>query len=107
MSLFGRRLRAARQIAGISQEQLGVMLGLDEATSSTRISRYERGTHTPPFELAEKIASILSLPVEYFYCRDDIVAELMLAIDHMNERERKRMLAYARMTVDAGGEHET
>jgi len=48
-SLFGRRLREARLRAGIAQDKLGVMIGLDEGCSSARMSRYETGVHEPPW----------------------------------------------------------
>jgi transcriptional regulator with XRE-family HTH domain len=41
--VFGTRLREARELAGIPQDKLGVMIGLDESSSSARISRYETG----------------------------------------------------------------
>ena len=70
-TLFGRRLREARLRAGIPQDKLGVMIGMDEGSSSARISRYETGTHEPPFATAEKLATALSVPALYFYCNDD------------------------------------
>lgn len=76
-SLFGKRLREARVRAGIAQDKLGVMIGLDEGCSSARISRYESGVHSPPFALSERIASELKLPVAYFYCKDDRLAEII------------------------------
>ena len=55
-SLFGRRLREARLHVGIPQDKLGVMIGLDESCSSARMSRYESGIHSPPFNTVERIA---------------------------------------------------
>lgn len=76
-SLFGRRLREARLRAGIAQDRLGVMIGLDEGCSSARMSRYENGIHEPPFPVIESIAGILKVPVAYFFCDDDRLAEIM------------------------------
>jgi len=76
-TLFGRRLREARLRAGIPQDKLGVMIGIDEGSSSARISRYETGTHEPPFAIAEKIAHALGTPVAYFYCADDDLAAII------------------------------
>jgi transcriptional regulator with XRE-family HTH domain len=79
-SLFGLRLRAARERANMPQDQLGVLIGLDEGCSSARISRYETGIHQPPFEVAEKLAKVLGVPTVYFYCADVQVAEILLEI---------------------------
>ena len=77
-SLFGLRLRAARERANLPQDRLGVLIGLDEGCSSARISRYETGIHQPSFEVAEKLAEILLVPTAYFYCADDQLADVLL-----------------------------
>lgn len=94
-SLFGRRLREARLRAGIAQDQLGVMIGLDEGCSSARMSRYENGVHEPPFIWVEKMADVLGVPAAYFYCDDDRLAEIMLAYSALSERKRKSLYVYA------------
>jgi transcriptional regulator with XRE-family HTH domain len=96
-SLFGRRLREARQRAGIPQDKLGVMIGLDESCSSARMSRYESGIHSPPFELATLIAKKLKLPVAYFYCNDDRLAEIMRIYHASTEEGRSAILDCANM----------
>lgn len=94
-SLFGRRLREARLRTGIAQDKLGVMIGLDEGSSSARMSRYENGVHEPPFIWVEKMADILNIPAAYFYCDDDRLAEIMLAYSALPERKRKSLYVYA------------
>ena len=94
-SLFGRRLREARLRAGIPQDKLGVMIGLDEASASARMSRYENGVHAPPFELVQQIAAALNLPTPYFYCSDDRLAEIMKIYFLASEVAREQLLVYA------------
>lgn len=86
-SLFGIRLRAARERAGLAQDRLGVAIGLDESCSSARISRYETGVHQPPFQVAEKLAEVLQVPTAYFYCADNRLAETLLALFNLTEGE--------------------
>lgn len=43
------RLKEARRRAGLTQEKLGILAGLDEASASTRINQYEKGKHSPNF----------------------------------------------------------
>lgn len=95
MSVFGKRLKAARLDAGISQEQLGVLAGLEEESASARMNRYERGTRMPTFELVEKIGAVLNLPAAYFYAADDDMAILVKAFHRMPEKEKKKLLALA------------
>jgi transcriptional regulator with XRE-family HTH domain len=91
-TLFGRRLREARLRTGIAQDKLGVMIGIDELTSSARISRYENGTHEPPFTTAEKLAAALNVPTAFFYCEDDGLARLICGYALLPASERERLL---------------
>ena len=88
-SVFGRRLREARLRSGIAQDRLGVMIGLDEGCSSARMSRYENGVHEPPFPIIESIAGILKVPVAYFFCDDDRLAEIMRIYSSAKEKTRQ------------------
>jgi transcriptional regulator with XRE-family HTH domain len=104
-TVFGRRLRAARQRADIPQDRLGVEIGLDEGTASVRVSRYETGVHEPPFGIAVKLAEALSVPAAYFYCEDDELADVVLAWARLSKSERKRIkpLILAKLVAkDAG-----
>ncbi|MEY4592921.1 MAG: hypothetical protein RIR18_1816 [Pseudomonadota bacterium] len=92
-TVFGQRLRAARERAGLPQDRLGVMIGLDEFCSSARISRYETGTHEPPFAVAESLAAALSVPAAYFYCADEQMANIVLALHAAPEAARSSVLA--------------
>jgi transcriptional regulator with XRE-family HTH domain len=97
-SVFGQRLREARLAAGIPQDRLGVLAGLDETTASARISRYESGVHAPPFSFAEKLAELLKVPVPYFYTTDDRLAAWILAYVRAPATRRNAAL---RLLMDA------
>ena len=90
-SVFSRRLREARLRSGIAQDRLGVMIGLDEGCSSARMSRYENGVHEPPFPVIESIAGILKVPVAYFFCDDDRLAEIIRTYSSASEKTRQAM----------------
>jgi len=72
------RLKDARNRKKISQEKLGIMAGIDEATASARMNQYERGIHTPDFELVRRLAVILDVPTCYFYVEEDELADIVL-----------------------------
>ncbi|MVT05644.1 transcriptional regulator [Enterobacter sp. 10-1] len=76
--MLPHRLKAARLKAGLSQERLGILAGVDEATASARMNQYERGIHTPDFELACRLASVMNIPACYFYAVEDDLAEMIL-----------------------------
>jgi transcriptional regulator with XRE-family HTH domain len=86
MSSFGERLKAVRLAAGMSQERLGVEAGIQEESASARMNRYERGTRAPAFELVQRIAKALDVPVTYFYASNDLEAELLLAFHRLDKR---------------------
>jgi len=93
-TLFGRRLREARQRVGIAQDKLGVMIGLDEGCSSARMRRYESGAHEPPFLWVERMAAALGVPPAYFYCDDDRLAEIVRVYAGLPEEKRQALLDY-------------
>jgi transcriptional regulator with XRE-family HTH domain len=91
-SLFGLRLRLARERAGMAQDKLGVLIGLDEGCSSARISRYETGIHEAPFKVAENLAAALDVPVAYFYCPENVLAEFLLLLHDLSPEKQKKLL---------------
>lgn len=89
--ILGKRLRQARKWAGLPQDQLGVAIGLDESTSSARISRYETGVHEPPIATARLLARELGVPLPFLYCEEDDIALAMLHLARMAPQERRRL----------------
>ncbi|GAP38648.1 hypothetical protein ISF6_5201 [Piscinibacter sakaiensis] len=77
-SIFGRRLRQARDLRDLSQEALGALAGIDEFSASARISQYETGKHLPHFDIARRLAEALQVPAAFLYATDDETAELLL-----------------------------
>uniref|UniRef100_UPI0035C68B20 helix-turn-helix transcriptional regulator n=1 Tax=Serratia quinivorans TaxID=137545 RepID=UPI0035C68B20 len=75
-----QRLKSARQRAGLTQEKLGVLAGIDEATARSRISQYESGTYTPTFSTMCALARVLDVPECYFYILDDVFSEKVLRL---------------------------
>jgi len=76
--MLSHRLKEARLRAGLSQQKLGILAGIDEATASARMNQYERGIHTPEFALACKLAEVLNVPACYFYTVEDDLAEVVM-----------------------------
>lgn len=95
------RLHQARLRAGLSQEQLGILAGLDPAVSSARMSRYEAGVHEPPFAFVEVLAGILRVPPAYFYCADDDLADVIVAYGVASPRQRAQIRRLAQPAPSA------
>ena len=99
MNLLGKRLRTLRKSLELSQESLGVLIGLDESCSRTRISRYESGIHEPSFSTAKLLAHHLQVPIEYLYCERDLVCELILLTHQITDEEIELLIEYLKNII--------
>jgi transcriptional regulator with XRE-family HTH domain len=95
-TVFTKRLKEARQQAGYTQMQLGVLAGIEEFSASARVNQYERGVHTPGHGTAERLAEALSVPVSYFYEMDDQLAEIILIYGQISVKEKQKLTSAAR-----------
>jgi Zn-dependent peptidase ImmA (M78 family)/transcriptional regulator with XRE-family HTH domain len=62
----GNRLQEAREVRGISQTALAMLVGVTPAS----ISQYQSGSTTPSEEVLSKIASKLGFPESFFFLPD-------------------------------------
>jgi transcriptional regulator with XRE-family HTH domain len=92
VSIVAKRLREARQQAGLSQKQLGIKAGIDAFSASARINQYERGKHMPDLQTLTHLAAVVQKPVPYFYCQDAELAEVIVKFSALGKAERKRVL---------------
>lgn len=92
ISVVARRLREARTRADLSQKQLGIKAGMDVFSASPRINQYERGKHEPDLRTLTRLATALGVPVAYFYCDDDDLAQFVLRFAKLRRADRKRVL---------------
>jgi transcriptional regulator with XRE-family HTH domain len=92
MSTLSKRIREARLLVGISQERLGIRVGIDPASASARMNRYEQGARIPTPALVERIASELGLPAAYFYAVEDSEAKLLQWFYQISAEERAELM---------------
>ena len=92
LSVVARRLKEARLRAGMSQEQLGILAGMDKFSASARISQYEHAKHMPDLQTLTRLANVLKIPVPYFYCEDPELAEVIVRFSEMSKAHRRRLL---------------
>ncbi len=86
------RLKEARKKAKLSQKALGVRIGMDESSASPRMNQYEKGKHTPDVQTLKLLADELGVPLSYFFCEDDISAELSVLINKLPIQDKKALL---------------
>ena len=66
----GSRLRMRRNMLGISQEQLGELLGV----TFQQVQKYERGTNRIGASRLWQISQVLTAPIRYFYQTHDPIS---------------------------------
>ncbi|HHX8488614.1 TPA: helix-turn-helix domain-containing protein [Vibrio diabolicus] len=86
------RLKEARKKANLSQKALGVRISMDESSASPRMNQYEKGRHTPDVQTLKLIADELGVPLNYFFCEDDVSAKLAVAISKLSLEQRNQLL---------------
>jgi transcriptional regulator with XRE-family HTH domain len=96
LSVIARRLREARERAGVSQKALGILAGIDEFTSSARVNQYERGKHIPDLLTLENFAIVLHVPVEFFFAQDDKTAQMLLLFSRLSAKQKDRIISQLR-----------
>jgi len=67
-------------------------LGMEPNTASARMNQYEKGKHAPDFLTMKRIAKELGVPVAYFYCEEDDLAELICSWGKMSFEGRQKLI---------------
>lgn len=80
---IGDRIKYYRKKRGLSQKQLGDLLGI----SSNRVSNWEQGTHRPD-------ADILALLCKALNVSADDLLDIQLSTDVLSDTERQLILHY-------------
>lgn len=89
---IGQRIRKARERVGMSQEEFADAVNKDQRA----ISEYENGKRKVPATELSIFASVLSVPVSYFYEGDfqiDALDQMMLQEFHKLPSEEARQAA--------------
>ncbi|MDA6259892.1 helix-turn-helix transcriptional regulator [Escherichia coli] len=97
---FPARLKQARKKAGLSQKDLGIKAGMDEGSASGRMNHYEKGRHIPDIDMLKKLASELGVPLSYFFCEDELSAELVCLFNNLDEQAKLSLISKLRQIND-------
>lgn len=69
-------------------------------SASARMNQYERGVHAPGYQMAEQLAKMLGVPVEYFYTKKDDTAQLLLWLHQLTAADREKVMAYVKELIE-------
>lgn len=87
-----QRLKEAREAKGLSQKELGILAGIDPSSASSRMNHYEKGRHVPDINMLRQLARVLNVPLPYFYCESELMADCVKAMGTLSESELKHHL---------------
>lgn len=76
----------------ITQQELGIRIGLDPGNASARMNQYESGKHTPDYQTLKKMAAELKVPVPYLFCEEELLGEMILEISKLTADEKVKIL---------------
>lgn len=65
---------------------------MDESTASPRMNQYEKGRHTPDISTLKALADELGVPLSYFFCEDEVSAELAVNLNKLSKSDREKIL---------------
>lgn len=57
------------------------------------MNHYEKGRHVPDIDTLKRMADELGVPLNYFFCEDEMTAELACLIANMSEAEQAKLIA--------------
>ncbi len=97
-SPLSKRLKEARLAANYSQKKLGIEAGMDQFSASARMNHYEMGRHTPDYSTLQRIATVLKLPVAYFYADSDDLATVIKEFDRLEAPEKLLLLTNLKLS---------
>ena len=78
------RLKEARKRANMTQKELGIRIGMDPSSASSRMNHYEKERHTPDVQTLQRMADELGVPLNYFFCDSVESAELACLINRLS-----------------------
>jgi len=99
---IGARIKAARERAHLTQEQLAEIVDI----SSTHMSVIERGVKTPKLDTFVRIANALGVSADALlqdrvdHANDSIIAELSVRISRLPQKDQNRILNAVRALTE-------
>ncbi|WP_350594838.1 MULTISPECIES: helix-turn-helix transcriptional regulator [unclassified Pseudoalteromonas] len=86
------RLKEARKRANMTQKELGIRIGMDQSSASSRMNHYEKDRHTPDIQTLQRMADELGVPLNYLFCDSAESAELACLIDCLPLEEKQKLI---------------
>ncbi|KPZ54276.1 Helix-turn-helix domain protein [Pseudoalteromonas sp. P1-25] len=56
------------------------------------MNHYEKGRHTPDLQTLKRLAEKLGVPLNYFFCETEDMAELVLFFNSLSKKDKIKFL---------------
>ncbi len=66
---------------------------MEESSASGRMNHYEKGRHVPDIGTLTRMAEELDVPLNYFFCRNELSAELACLVDKLSDEDKAALIA--------------
>lgn len=76
----------------MTQKELGIRIGMDQSSASSRMNHYEKDRHTPDIQTLQRMADELKVPLNYLFCDSAESAELACLIDKLPTKQKKLLI---------------
>ncbi|WP_405599560.1 MULTISPECIES: helix-turn-helix domain-containing protein [unclassified Pseudoalteromonas] len=76
----------------MTQKELGIRIGMDQSSASSRMNHYEKDRHTPDIQTLQRMADELGVPLNYLFCDSAESAELACLIDYLSLEEKQKLI---------------
>lgn len=76
----------------MTQKELGIRIGMDQSSASSRMNHYEKDRHTPDIQTLQRMADELGVPLNYLFCENSESAELACLINNLSTEEKKKLI---------------
>ncbi len=76
----------------MTQKELGIRIGMDPSSASSRMNHYEKERHTPDVQTLQRMADELGVPLNYFFCDSAESAELACLISRLSKEDKRKLI---------------
>lgn len=82
---IGQRIKKARLHRGLTQRELGLLVGFSKNSADVRIAQYESSSRKPKADIKERLSEVLKMNPRYFFMSEEFITEdiilIMLELD--------------------------
>ena len=76
----------------MTQKELGIRIGMDQSSASSRMNHYEKDRHTPDIQTLQRMADELKVPLNYFFTDSMESAKIVCLVDNLSLEEKQKLI---------------